>query len=443
MVLEASRRGLAGFAGSPSPGGDGRPSVPVGGPRSFWGPCPRCGHYQFLVGACPVCGAPLGTGTAGAVPPLSKPAPGAEGADGAGGGSLVTTVHNSPPLGPGAGGSPVPPWTGQAGLPGLPGVGLQFEFSGRVVPLPPEFLWGDGEGPEAPAGGPGGQDDRQVTLWEAMEGAERVPMWCPDATWRRGECEHGEVRWVRVPCKRRDCPHCGALGRYRIAERIAYGLRVLAPVWRARNGSVLRMACWMVLTFAEDVEKGEADKALSRFIKALRRRVGRFEYACTWEHQQSGRWHLNLLCAPWPLDGVPQRELSELWGRCGGGPVVWVCWVRDEGAIGKETAKARKVDTLAGYLSKLHQAAREGRRATFSRGWPVLPDSEWERKGKIRWERVSYLSQQWKAFREEVRQGWWKMVAWGEWGRVGGEVCDCYQWVIRRDILAGRAPPGY
>lgn len=255
---------------------------------------------------------------------------------------------------------------------------------------------------------------------------------CRRGRWVRGRCvAHGKRRMVYIPCKRRDCEVCGPAGRYRIAERVAYGLRELAPVLgRDRDGRYIRGAAWLVLTWGRDIPKSGTVRPLGRFVEWVRKRLGerlggRVEYVCTWEHQQSGRWHLNLVMAPWAY--IPQREISEAWQRFGGGKVVWVEWVRDEGAMGAEISKAKRkrIGTLAGYISKLEQSAREGRRVSFSRGWPKPEGCE--RKGAIEWRVLEEGDVELTAFLSERELGWWVEVAPGEWVDVAGGVCDCFE----------------
>ena len=197
---------------------------------------------------------------------------------------------------------------------------------------------------------------------------------CPNARLTLGTCkEHGVVHMVYAPCRSRECEVCGPQGRYKIAERIAYGVRQFWPCG------------WLVLTFdTEDAEEAEwkpkAVKKLGKFITWLRKRKGMadLEYAATYELTARGRLHINLVCGPWKF--VKQRELTEKWGA-----YVWVQRVRDDGKVGAEAAKSYNPEALGGYMSKLYQAVPNewGRRVSYSKGWPKVP--KLKRFGEIVW----------------------------------------------------------
>jgi hypothetical protein len=104
---------------------------------------------------------------------------------------------------------------------------------------------------------------------------------------------------------------------------------------------------------------------------------------------------------------------------------VWVCWVRDEKAMGKEAAKAYSPEGLAGYLSKLQQAVPTDRRVSFSRGWPRLPKGGLSRRGHIEWDKPSAVSCM--VFERDRDAGLWVEAAPGEYRSAAGEVCDCFE----------------
>lgn len=239
---------------------------------------------------------------------------------------------------------------------------------------------------------------------------------CPNARWMRGECDgHGNERWVLVPCGRRSCERCGPLGRWWIASKIAWGIRECE-----RQGG---RAAWIVLTWPWDVDKGTAVRQVNRFMAKLRRRLGRLEVAKTWEVTKRQRLHCNLIVLDWGWIG--QRELQRLWGAR-----LWVAWVRDDGAVGRETAKAYSPESLGNYVSKLEQSVQDKRRVSFSKGWPRLPQGGIEREGAITW-RVPGQDEVaiWIVERDK---GWWAEVRPGEWASALGEGCTCF------DL---RAPP--
>jgi len=278
---------------------------------------------------------------------------------------------------------------------------------------------------------------------------EELAKYCPDARLVEGECdEHGQRRWVVAPCKNRDCPACGPRGRHEIAKRIAYGVRQfpcrdcghkLEECLAHGCGKGVRCSCkgmllsatWLVLTFdteqAEEVEwKPKAVKKLGKFVAWLRKRMPALQYVATFELTKRGRLHINLVAGPW--QEIPQEELQERWGAR-----VWVQWIRDDQAIGRETAKSYSPESLGGYLSKLKQAVPEewGRRVSYSKKWPKLP--ECQRKGRISW-RCEFEIElvEIELFEHELNLGWWKEIRPGEWqGLLHPHDCDCFDLVER------------
>ena len=143
---------------------------------------------------------------------------------------------------------------------------------------------------------------------------------CPDPRLVFGECEqHGQQRFVLKRCKRRDCEYCGALGRYRIAQRIALGVRKYWP------------CSWQVLSFdTEDAEAAEwkpkAVRMLADYVSWLREKMGMpdLQYAATYELTQRGRLHIDGLSAVRPFvdsghqsNSRPVLDTAPFWLRCG------------------------------------------------------------------------------------------------------------------------------
>jgi len=249
---------------------------------------------------------------------------------------------------------------------------------------------------------------------------------CPNRRWVWGRCEeHGKERRGQQPCKRRDCEVCGPNGRYLIAKRIAYGVRELWP------------CSFQVLTFetydAEEPEwKPRAVRKLGGYVRWLRRQQPGLQYVATYELQQRGRLHINLIIGPWKE--IPQKILRERWGAR-----MSVNWVRDSESVGREAAKCYSPESLGSYLVKLYQSVPEewGRRVSYSKGWPELPPEgpELQRRGKITWRQECELSEgELVAFQLERERGLWAEVGPGEWerstfDRLPLERCDCYDLV--------------
>lgn len=245
---------------------------------------------------------------------------------------------------------------------------------------------------------------------------------CPNGHWIYAACEHDTIAWLYLPCKRRDCPVCGPVGRYRIAQEIAYGVRELWP------------CAWVTLTFTQDVCKEAAVKELRRYVRWLRRRLGTkvpgkgkrmktipadLQYVATYELTKVGRLHINLIIGSWSY--IPQGELQAAWGAR-----VYVCRVRDDLTMGNEASKASP-GALGGYMSKIEQAVPTDRRVSFSRGWPRLPGvpDSCERRGDIHY--AYPLDGQDIVFQQEKADGYWYEVRPGEWRTVAAEKCDCFE----------------
>ena len=268
------------------------------------------------------------------------------------------------------------------------------------------------ETPKTPLAGPASLEVQGITH-EAP--AESV---CPHASWLRGECEeHGNIRWILRPCKRRSCPVCGPKRRARVAARIAQGIADLG----GEAG-----AAWFVGTWPTDVDKPTAVKALARFIAWVRRnQPARPEYAVTWELTLRRRLHVNIILAPWHY--VPQADLSAAWQRVGGGRVVWV--QRVGAGVGVEAAKSRS--QVSAYFAKWEQQVPTGRAATYSKGWPRPAEPPLQRQGKITWVPEHLTDQDSLGssldFQVERHLGWWYETRPGEWARANGPWCTCFQ----------------
>jgi len=269
-----------------------------------------------------------------------------------------------------------------------------------------------------------GDDWSTAEVWEQVDPPPvgEVISWggytdCPNPRLVLGECGHGQQRMVLKRCKSRGCEYCGPLGRYQIAQRIAFGVRKFWP------------CSWHILTFvteaAEESQwKPVAVRKLADYVSWLREKMGmpNLEYAATYELTQAGRLHINLIAGPWTY--IPQHVLQKRWGAR-----MWVNRIRDDGSMGKEAAKSYSPEALGSYLSKLEQSVpREwGRRVSYSKGWPKLDSDPWERKGEINWRHEWELEPHVIAEFEYSRGlGWWMPVY------VGGE-CLLREW---RNLLA-------
>ena len=243
---------------------------------------------------------------------------------------------------------------------------------------------------------------------------------CDRGIWLRRTCkEHGTERIIQVPCKRRDCETCGPLGRYRIAQRIAWGVRVLG----------VDRCAWLVLTFERDVTKKEAVRRLATFIRFLRVGHPDLEYAATYELQESGRLHINLIVGPWAWDD--QVTLQDKWGAR-----LWIAWVREESDVANEMAKNYSPESLGNYLAKLDQSVPTDRRVSFSRGFPKRPVDggpgfEYERLTDDEVRLLWYAREQ--GYMVEVEPG-----VWAKWDDVWGkEACECVKPAVPPPRLHG------
>jgi len=265
----------------------------------------------------------------------------------------------------------------------------------------------------------------------------------PCSNWRtvRGTCGHGTERWVYIRCKRRDCDGCSAVRKWKVASRIANGIRRFG----AGNCAIV------VLTYdnIEATHPAFKDKAvkqensLVRWIRNIQKKQGipHVEYAKTWELQKRGAIHTNFIFGPWKH--IPFEFIKRRWGAR-----LSIEWVKEDQSIAREAAKALSPDGLGSYMAKLEQmvTAEWGRAVSFSKGWPKIERfDEPERIGEIKWD------PEWKLgpgdlarFQVALANGWWEETTRGSGEFVSGidpELCDCFEY---KEIDYGggfRAPP--
>jgi hypothetical protein len=259
-----------------------------------------------------------------------------------------------------------------------------------------------------------GAGSEASSLVFSSNNSARSPLNCERWILIEGRCEHENKRFRIVPCGRRVCAYCGPIGRWRIAERIAFGVRQFWP------------AAWLVLTWAtpeaeESAFKKKAVRQVNEFLRKLFRERGvkRLPVAKTWELTGRGRLHCNLIVGNWKF--VKQKRLQELWGAR-----VWVERVKESERIGREVAKAYSPEGLGGYLAKLEQAVPVdwGRRCSFSREWPKLPKSGIPRLGDVIWRMAEGMSRV-DFFREAWTDGGLVECEPGEYANHS-EDCMCF-----------------
>lgn len=243
------------------------------------------------------------------------------------------------------------------------------------------------------------------------------PALCPSGRWVLATCaDHANERWIYAPCKRRFCSVCGPRRRKKVAWRIAHGIETLAPA---------KGAAWFVGTWAHKIDKPTAVKAQARFIAWLRRtsQPG-MQYAVTWELTKRGRLHINIIMAPW--NHVPQQALSQAWQRLGGGKIVWI--TRVGAGIGQEAAKSRQ--DVSAYFAKWEQLVRHGRAASYSKGWPKLPETPFPvRQGVIHYAR-EWQREPWQhppsLDPADIQLSLWEETRPNEYQRTNSSDCQCF-----------------
>jgi len=262
---------------------------------------------------------------------------------------------------------------------------------------------------------------------------------CPNPQAGRGVCgPHGNVKHQYFPCRKRTCEVCGPDGRLAIAKRIAWGVRFFG----------INNCTYLVLTFDTTLAeqswwKKVAVRRVGALVEWLRKKRGMpaLQYVATYELTKRGRIHVNLLVSHWKF--VPKALLDHRWGA-----YVWIKPVHDPG-IGMEMAKAYGPEGLAAYLMKLDQAVGSewGRRVSFSRNWPKLPDDVVEASehealslkpsdavGIVNWD-ILTEAELWGERRdrgsEELAPGHWKVGSWNP-------DCRCFMTSYQRGEKGGR-----
>ncbi len=286
--------------------------------------------------------------------------------------------------------------------------------------------------PPAPSTPPPQASPSPSLEWEGITHEDTPHAHCQWGRWLLATCyAHGYERYLYRPCKKRDCPVCGVKRRKRVAWRIAHGLEILSP---EHGGG------WFVGTWSKPVDKPTAVRSVARLVARLRRNFPHsLEYACTWERTKRGRLHVNLIFAPWTY--TTQRTLARWWQDVGGGPNIWIKRVGE--GVGQEAAKSR--EGVGAYFAKWEQMVKEGRAATYSKGWPKLPETDAPtRHGHITYEQ-DWQRPPWAIIPaldpNDIQLHLWQETRENEYRSVHTPWCDCFRLVLPIEDSNAREPP--
>ena len=110
-------------------------------------------------------------------------------------------------------------------------------------------------------------------------------------------------------------------------------------------------AKFLTLTFGDNVtDVGQANKMLSKFFKAIKRKLGDFKYLWVVEFQERGAVHYHVLL-DFP-EYIPFKLIWQTWGQ----GFIWV-------------NKIKHVDNLGAYISKYMTKNVEDERLRGNRSW--------------------------------------------------------------------------
>jgi len=178
---------------------------------------------------------------------------------------------------------------------------------------------------------------------------------CPWATTIIAECvETGNLMCCPVTCKRWGCPFCA---RNKI-RKLAY----------LTNGAKPNRWIRLGVDPAQHESPRQAWEKTSPMLpeacKILRKECGECEYLRVTELHESGFPHYHALLRS---AYIPQRLLSDVWGRLAGAPVVW---------IAKIDSTFSSFRYLVKYLTKLHKIEWTDRHVSYSRNFFNPADRE-------------------------------------------------------------------
>jgi len=169
----------------------------------------------------------------------------------------------------------------------------------------------------------------------------------PCAGWLREMCSHNGVRWMPLACHRWECEYC-APGKFMELQERLRGAMTLSKekgwMWRGGRTGFFLKGSWtlkfVTLTWADDVTGEQVRLHLQHLVQAIRRKYGYCEYAKVPEWTKNHRIHLHLAMI---MPYIPQQELSRMWRKVAGAPIVWITAVRDvqrlQNELGKYLAK--------------------------------------------------------------------------------------------------------
>lgn len=166
--------------------------------------------------------------------------------------------------------------------------------------------------------------------------------------------ETGDLVLCPVTCKRWGCPYCA---RHKI-RKLAYLTHGAQP------NRWIRLGVDPKLYDSPKQAWEKTSQMLPEACRIIRKERGECEYLRVTELHQSGYPHYHALLRS---SYIPQRLLSETWGKLAGAPVVW---------IAKIDSSFSSFRYLVKYLTKLHKIEWTDRHVSYSRNFFREEDRE-------------------------------------------------------------------
>jgi len=169
---------------------------------------------------------------------------------------------------------------------------------------------------------------------------------------------------IAIACRRWGCSHCGRVRTAQLANNVA----------RAEPNRFITLTTDAKLWNSPREAFDGVRRKLPDFTKAIRKKIGNFEYVRILELHKNGMPHWHLLARS---AYIPQQLLSDTWARYTGSVIV------DVRAIGKYFNAVRYVTK---YLTKVAYIEWTTRRVSWSKDFfpdqPKTDQTDWQLENK-------------------------------------------------------------